>query len=249
MKLTKEIKTCNISSLYTELLESFSAKKHEKLNVNLNKTRISEAIYFHLCKIKYAGWKHRINFNRYKKHTIAEIFQDLIAYYLKLTLSKEYECLVEKKVKNTQPDILIKKNGVNHFIIELKTNIGWERPDSKSDAPFIHFTNRIRNLSNNFNIKQENIIYIFEEHSNVSKEFSNYFWDKEKEKPKERTNKFPFSKFYPLFNATDPYYWKYEKGFKSSIGYKDITDDEIINRSKNNIVTPIEMIIKIILGR
>jgi len=245
MNLPEEVSICAISDHYEKALASLSEKK--KLDsIEYDKNKISEAIYFHLCKMKYSGWKHRINFKRHKKHTIAEFFQDIIAYYLNVTLPNEYEIILEKKVKNTQPDILIKKNDKNHFIIELKTNIGWNRPQESDDNPYKEFEDRIRNLSSNFGIPDTNIIYIFEEHSNVSKQFSNYFWDSDKKCPEKRSEKFPFSVIYPLFNGTDPYYWKQKRGFKRTDEFINLSDKDILEMAKNNIVTPFESIIKVI---
>ncbi len=226
------------SKHYSNFLASFSS--NSKLSVqSYNKTTIiSEAIYFHICKMEYAGWRHRVDFKRGHKHPISDIFQDTIAFYLKAALPSDYSIEIEAKKGKTQTDIAVKWDNKYIFLIEVKTSIGWDRtgPAKKMDA-------RIKELSINFNVPPENIIYIFEVHSNVSKDFSEKFWDKKQQKAKQRPTDLPYSKIFPLFNATDPYYWKYEKGFNRKENYKEISDDEIRKRAKCNIVTPIEEIL------
>lgn len=245
MVLSKEITICSISKHYEELFNSFICKK-KLTNINFNKTKISEAIFYHLCKMKYSGWKHKIYFHRHRKHTFADYFQDIIAYYLAVTLPNNYQVISEIKIHNTQPDILIKRNDKNYFIIEIKTNIGWNRPDGKSINPYKEFETRIAKLSENFQIHSKNIIYVFEEHSNVSNEFSGHFWDKDREVPQKRPKEFPFSKIYPLFNGTDPYYWKHERGFDRKKKIITLSDNDILEKAKTSIVTPFESIIKMI---
>jgi hypothetical protein len=106
---------------------------------------------------------------------------------------------------------------------------------------------RINELSANFAVPPENIIYVFEEHSNVSSVFSEKFWDSRLQKSKPRPTEFPFSVIFPLFNATDPYYWKHKKGLKRNIQYEEISDEEIKAQAKGNIVTPFEEILRRIM--
>ncbi len=242
--MNNAIKIFNASKYYSDLFDSFSCD--DKLNVNLDDTVISEAIYYHICKMKYAGWRRRVNFKRKRKHSISEIFQDTIAFYLKAGLPNNCTIELETKIKNTQPDIAIKRGNKYVFLIEIKTNIGWDRPDPMTIDPWKKIRDRINKLSTNFGVCPENIIYIFEEHSNVSRDFSDKFWDKKLQKPKPRPTEFPFSKIFPLFNATDPYYWKH-KGFKKDIEYKEISDEEIQSQAKYSIVTPFEEILRKII--
>jgi hypothetical protein len=230
------------SKYYSALLDSFS--RDYKLDVDLNSTGISEAIYFHICKMKYAGWRHRINFKRNRKHSISEFFQDTIAFYLKATLPSDYVIELETKEGKTQPDIAIKRSNEYVFLIEIKTNIGWDRPDTTAIDPYKKIEDRIAELSASFGVPIENIIYVFEEHSNVSKEFSDRFWDKGQQKSKPRPKEFPFSIIFPLFNATDPYYWKHAKGFNRTMEYRNISDEDILSQAKHNIVTPFEEILR-----
>lgn len=230
------------SKHYSALLDSFS--RNDKLNVNLNRTRISESIYFHICKMKYAGWRHRINFKRSRKHSISEFFQDIIAFYLKATLPSDYAIELETKKGKTQPDIAIKRNNEYVYLLEIKTNIGWDRPATTAIDPYKKIKDRITQLSVSFCVPEENIIYVFEEHGNVSKEFSGRFWDKVQQKANPRPKEFPLSVIFPLFNATDPYYWKHAKGFNRTKEYRKISDEDILSQAKHNIVTPFEEILR-----
>jgi len=232
------------SEYYSNLLDSFT--QNNIIDIKSNTLPISEAIFFHICKMKYAGWRQRINFKRSRKHSLSEFFQDIIAFYLKASLPQDYNVILEYKINKIQPDILIEKDGKFIFIIEIKTTIGWERPNYKEDEPFKIMNNRIEKLSETFDISKENIIYIFEDHGNVTKYFSNFFWNKDNNKSKGRPTEYPYSIIFPLFNSTDPYYWKHEKGFKRDSEYIELSDEQIINKSKNNIVTPFEEIIKLI---
>ncbi len=229
------------SGLYSNLLDSFSCD--EKLKIDYTQIEVSKALYFHICKMKYAGWRHRINFKRQRKHSISDFFQDLIAFYLKASLPDEFEIELETKIGKTQPDIAIKKNGIYEFIIEVKTNIGWDRPDLTQVDPYLNISKRVTELASNFQVSPDNIIYIFEEHSNVTREFSEKFWDIKKQVSVPRSEEFPFSIIYPLFNATDPYYWRHDKGFNRNANYKLISDDLILSKAKDNIVTPFESIL------
>ncbi len=240
--MSDSIRIFEASKHYSALLDSFSCD--EKLKVNLDSTGISEAIYFHICKMKYAGWRHRINFKRNRKHSISEFFQDIIAFYLKAALPNDYTIELEPKKNKTQPDIAIKRSNKYVFLIEIKTNIGWDRPDTTAIDPYKKIEDRITELSTSFDVPKENIIYVFEEHGNVSKEFSDRFWDKEQQKSKPRPKEFPFSIIFPLFNKTDPYYWKHSKGFNRTMEYRKLSDNEILFQAQHNIVTPIEEVLR-----
>jgi len=241
------IKIFKGSDLYGELLDSFTII--EKIDHSLLDTDIiSKSIYLDLVKMKFAGWRHRVNFKRKKKHTISEFFQDIVAFYLKAILPDEYEIELETKIGKTQPDIAIKKDGKYYFIIEVKTNIGWARPDNSLEDPHKEIKERVEGLSNNFNVPTENIIYIFEDHGNAGKEFSENFWDKKNHKPKNRPSDFPFSIIRPLFNGNDPYYWNHAKGFNKQAAYIELDETTIFNLAENNIVTKFEDIVKEILA-
>ncbi len=231
--MNNAIEILKASKYYSDFLDSFSVpyKLHD---VNLNDTIISEAIYYHIFKMKLAGWRHKERFKRKRKHYFSDIFQDIVAFYLKASLPESYEVELETKKGKTQPDIAIKQNNKYVFIIETKTTIGWDRPDKKASKPFKKMEDRINELSTNFEVSKENIIYIFEKPSNVSKNFTNKFWNNTLQEPQPRPTEFPYSKIFPLFNAKDP------EG-------KEISYKEIQSQAKHALVTPFEEIVKLIM--
>lgn len=249
--MSNAIEICRVSDFYEKMLGAFSGKD-DLVDFDINGNEISKAIYYLMCSMKFAGYKHRVKFNRAKKHTMAELFQDIIAFYLSKCLdSTEYEIfleqkgstIVDSKNKNIYPDILIKKNGKNFFVIEVKTTIGWSRNNLSENIE-----NRMNLIRNSFNIPKENILYIFEEATNNGKYFEPYFWNKSLRSPVQRSNDFPYSKIYPLFVETDPYYWDFNReAFNDKEDILDkLTKDYIINKSESCIVTRFESIIDVI---
>jgi hypothetical protein len=224
------------SDFYSKLLDSFS--ESDKLTVDLNSNEISKAIFYHTCKMKHAGWRMRVDFKRKKRHSLSDFFQDVIAFYIKASLPDTFEVELESKLADTQTDIAIKFNGQYIFIIEIKTNIGWDR-----QGPEQSFSLRIDRLAGNFKVHKQNIIYVFEDHGNVSKKFSEKYWNKKNGTAVSAPTDFPFSQIKPLFNTNDPYYWKYEKGFDKRLQYKKFEDENIFQRAETNIVTKFEDII------
>ncbi len=237
--LSKMKDILNVSEYYERLFQSFD--NADKIDVDLSKTFISEAIYFHIFKMKYIGWKHRVNFNRLYKHTFSDMFQDIFAYYLKLSLPDKYCIVLEEKAEKVRPDILIKIADTPVFLIELKINIGWSRN--------MEFSNRIKQLCHEFNISEDNIIYVFENPENNKRAFYEQYWDKENARPKTRPTEKPLSFIYPLFIDTDPYYLKDYQEFKRKGRYPLITDEEILNKASKSIVTPFEKIVELIIQR
>lgn len=231
------------SKLYSDLLDSFTAVPQMDIRAFHGTTAISEAMYFHMCKMRYAGWRHRVTFRRFKKHSLSEFFQDVVAFYLKAVMPPGVTVEVEPKRGRTQVDIGVKVGAEYVYLIEVKTNIGWDRIDVDAPESYRKISERIGELSANFGVQQENIIYLFEEHSNVGKTFSQVYWDKHLEQPKPRPTQFPCSVIFPLFNGTDPYYWKHRKGFKKNDEYIELSDEEIRRYARQNIVTPFEAIL------
>jgi hypothetical protein len=136
------------------------------------------------------------------------------------------------------------------FIIEVKTNVGWHRinENTKSGIEAIEsIRTRCNDLAGKFEVDKQKIMYIFEEPSNVSKNFTVKIWDEDQLKPNPRPPNLPFSIIYPLFYKIDPYYWTWEKGFDPRKNYKEISDEQIQKMAKNSIVTPFEEILRIIL--
>jgi type I site-specific restriction endonuclease len=226
---------------------------------------LSKALFCQLAKVKYAGWRHRVEFKRGRKHSISEIFQDLVAYYLRCALDKQhFEVLLEQsrpgvgENKRTQADILILKDAKPVFIIEAKTTIGWARPDENTPEPYASLEQRLKMVSENFGVEPDNVIYVFEEPTNVSDVFTQNFWDNSKTPgiSVKRPATGPLSKIYPLFYGTDPLHWGWEELAKetprekrrspTSWYPKKITEERFLREAETRIVTPLEHVIRLI---
>ena len=243
-----QIDLVNAYAQFYEKLDSIESQRPlYNVGNDLNGTKISEDIYFQLCKIQYIGWKHRILYKRNVKVDISDVFQDIIAYYIKAVLPKKYEVLLEEKIGKTRPDILIKKDGKNYFAVEIKTTVGWGgRIDIRNEETFKPYRNRVDSISNDFNILKENIIYIFAGLSNNGIGFSEQFWDKNTRKS--RPTQFPYSIIFPLFDQYDPYYWDWSSSnIIRDKQYALIDDNKIREIARENIISPFEEIMKIIL--
>ena len=158
-------------------------------------------------------------------------FQDLIAFYLRDCLPPEqYEILLDKKIGDVQPDIVIRKDSVQYISFWRSKQILAGGGQGKDDSAFSEETRkRISALAARFGIPSENILYVFEDHGNVGLDFSSLYWDKDSGR-KERSTIFPYNIIYPLFNGTDPYYWEHEKNFNRNVSYKAFSDQEILQK-------------------
>jgi hypothetical protein len=244
----KEIDLFSGSKHYRKFVESFCERK-SKVNFDLNKNNITKAIYYHLYLINYAGWNMRIKFNRKIKHNSSEIWQDIIAFYLSKALGNNYQVALEEKKDKIRPDILIRNKNKNIFVIEVKTTIGWSRINNKNILEKKkEISQRIRDISNKFNVNKKNIIYIFGSPKNNSKDFWCHYWDDVNKKKKLNCTKFPYNCIYPLFfNGPDPYYFPYEKGFKKKESIKPMMKkSEILKEADKNIIFTLEEIISLI---
>ena len=226
-------KHTEISDFFDQFLKSFY--QTEKINFDLEQLEVSKSIYRHIFKIKSSLWKYGEKFNRKKRISISDIFQDIVALYLKLVLDENFEIILEEKIEKLQPDILIKYKGKNLFILEIKTTIGWNRNSLNGE---IH--NRISKLSDKFTVPKENIIYIFQSPWNVNKAFAQKYWDIENNISKELPNEYPFNQIRPLLTADDPFYWKEHKDKK----YYEYSEEQIKGFSQSNIVIPLEITIE-----
>ena len=100
------------SSMHNALAKSLS------LQVDLRERDLSHALYVQLCQIKLAAWRHKVNFRRARRHSLADIFQDLVAYYFRAALPKEYDVRLEEARKvqiggkkvTLQPEICVRLN-------------------------------------------------------------------------------------------------------------------------------------------
>ena len=70
-----------IANNFNKLLESLS-DTHEKTNPK----EISWFIYYNLFRIRESQWKYKVLFKRRVDYSLSNIFQDIIAHYLKKIL-------------------------------------------------------------------------------------------------------------------------------------------------------------------
>jgi hypothetical protein len=243
----KAVNACALSLHYDEMFRSLS--KPSPLPYERNDRSISKALYFQLAKIKYAGWKHRVAFHRARKHSIADVFQDLVAFYLRCALGRlGFELVLEASLRGKDgtlhPDILVRKSGKNVCVIEVKTTIGFARPDKKAVDKYSALKERLQDVSHAASVPVEHAFYIFEEPANVTAEFRDAFWDKASSRAMPRDElEFPLSQIYPLFWGTDPYYWAWPKAKDKGQWCPDISDDELLSQAGERIVTPLEDVI------
>lgn len=223
----------DISDYFDQFLKSFY--DIEKTKFNFIELEVSKSIYRHIFKIKSSLWKFGEEFNRKKRISISEIFQDLIALYLKLSLDEGYEIILEEKINHLQPDILVKYKGQNLFLIEVKTTLGWKRESLDGEIE-----KRISALSETFHVSKENVIYVFQSPWNVGKEFAKKYWDFEKGRAKNPPTEFPYNQIRPLLFADDPYYWSANKDKK----HHEYSEMEIQSFAEKRIVVPLETTIE-----
>ncbi len=187
-------------------------------------------IFYDLFKIRVAQFEYKKNANRNIDYALSDIFQDLIARYLRASLSSNYKILLEYKQNKLRPDILVKKNNVNWAIIEVKTTIGWNRDLVKND----NYKERLKNLSSEFDVPLKRIFYIFESSRNVNKEFASYF----KEGGKSEITKF----ILPLFEKNaSPFFIHKKEDASNKINY---SDKEIFSFYQENVITDFKEIVR-----
>lgn len=230
----------DVSKYYSQFIESFLIVENEKFD--LETTEISSSIFKHIFKMKCVLWKQSVIFKRRIRISISELFQDIVALYLKLALKDEFEIILEEKVGKLRPDILIKYKGQNLFILEIKTTIGWDRKSINGSIQ-----NRIKDLSENFNISKDNIVYIFMSPWNVNRQFAAKYWNSDYNKPMSLPEEFPYNKIRPLMTFEDAYYFKHEKGFDRQTNYIEYSEKQIDDLSINSTVIPLELTIKEII--
>jgi hypothetical protein len=243
--VTTAVTACALSSHYEAMFRSLRSPRslpHEDKD-----QPISKALYFHLAKVKYVGWKHRVAFHRARKHSIADVFHDLVAFYLRCALSERglelvlEPSLVGKDGKRLHPDILVRKRGENICVIEVKTTIGFARPDAKAIDKYLALRERLEHVAYAAGLPVANCFYIFEEPTNVSAEFRDVFWDRKLSRAMPRDGlPFPLSQIYPLFWGTDPYYWTWPTAKDKSQWCPDVSDEVLLSEAEHRIVTPLE---------
>lgn len=149
---------------------------------------VSYQIFYDLFRIREFQWRYKVKFGREVDVTLSAIFQDIIAHYLKI-LTK-YDILCEHKQGKLRPDILIKHNGRNKAIIEVKTTIGYNRDLIKEND----YKKRLEDLSSEFNVPIQKTFYLFEAANNVTGDFAKVFENKKAHEIK--------NYIFPLFHKT-----------------------------------------------
>jgi len=247
----KPFKLADAYGQFYTLLDSAESEKSLYNTIDFKGTKISEDLFFQLCKIQYFGWKHRIKYKRSIKSSISDVFQDIVAYYLKMYLPKEFDITLEEKREKIRPDIIIKKGDKNYFAIEIKTTIGYGRINSKKKETFTPYNKRVKLIAQKFHISPKNILFILAGVNNNGTNFPIQYWDNDTKERKPRPAKFPYNIIYPLFDLYDPYYWKeYEEYRKERVNeYPHISDKKIREMARENIVTPFEEVLKVIIKK
>ena len=158
-----------MNSSIGEAFESFLDSLNNISDTSNDSEDLSFQIFYDLAKIRIAQSKFKDCFNRKIDYSLADIFQDILAHYLKKYLGEDFKVMLEEKSGKLRPDILIMKNNKNWAIIEAKTNVGWNRDFVKGD----NYKPRLEELKEELGIPLKRIFYVLEHASNVDKEFFN----------------------------------------------------------------------------
>jgi hypothetical protein len=242
-------------TLHSAAFESLETITH--FPCTLEGRELSKALFCDLARIKYAAWRHREKFGRGISHSLSDIFQDLLAFYLRCALdSARFKVLLEQTGKdaqgNVRPDIVIQRWSTqtadfqNTFIIEVKTTTGWARMNSVEDQQ--RATDRLHRVADLYKVCHENAIYVYEEPANNGEGFERRFWVKADMKKPADFNRaelpMPYRQIYPLFYGTDPVFW--EKTWNHKTFVPDVPESKFIEEASRRIVTPLEEIIPLI---
>ena len=249
---------------YKKFLDEFT--NVEKQSYDSSKIDVSMALYKDWFEMHSATWEHAVKTGRDTRLALADVFQDLLVHYLDTFLPQEYNAIPEYTVQSKpklQVDIAVKKNNKICFLIEVKTTLGWDRGSidsrmNEGDVSKLKVVQRREQIAKATGIDKENVIFILSSFQNVNKYFMDQFWIKESRSDvglpillNERRQDEPFNFIYPMFNQYDPRYitQKKIKGFdaKNSEHLKLYNDDEITNLAKENICTPFEQILDLIV--
>lgn len=235
---------------------------------------LSKALFFHLAKLRHAGWQYAAAVRRERRHSLSDVFQDLLAYYLRAALEPhglqvELEAMMPSTQGNkpTQVDIVVRKNqgaeSAAIFAIEVKTTIGRGRIRTAEDKqPHI---DRLEQVALNFGIPSNNVIFVYEEPSNNTGDFQRLYWTGPNKRdgipfPGRRMATRPadplYGRIYPLFFGTDPKTWDWSTGPNNTtrryLAHKTccppVTRERFIQEAEMRIVTPIEEVIELILS-
>ncbi|MBP7095426.1 MAG: hypothetical protein KBC36_04965 [Spirochaetia bacterium] len=138
--------------------------------------------------MRMAMWRYCISVMRYKEHSFADYFQDIVAQHICVKLNSKYVLLLEEKNGRYQPDIVIKEKKTKEVVsvIEIKTTVGWNRAFITEEE----YKNRIIDISQEYSIDPNKVFFILESYGNVNSSFR-----KEMERMDNKYN----GKIYPLF--------------------------------------------------
>ena len=215
----------NISKSFGLFLDSLQSEEQSKLSKDT-----TFQIFYDLFRIREAQLKYKVKTNRGVDYSLSDIFQDIVAPYLRICLPDEYEVLLEHKQGKLRPDILIDKGNKHWAIIEIKTTIGWNRELVKNEK----YMERLEELRKEFNLPLERIFYIFESSRNVSKEFASKYDD---EGDKSKIKKFVL----PLFkNNASPDKRASSKKFGDEEIHQRYKKDRILTSDFNVIINKIK---------
>ena len=219
-----------IGDYYAKHLEAFSNDK-EKIHSD-----VLFQLFYDLYNIRKALYNYKDNVKRGKAWSIADILHDLIGKYLRIKLSDDYEVFLEYKEKGKQqPDIMIKKEGKNWAIIEVKTNLGWTRDFIKKESDK-SFKTRIDDLSNAYGVPSKRVFYVLENPTNAGKDFERIWYDDKKEQDDEKWHKEIKEAILPLFKGM--------VGLKDKFMYGNNTDQTIKDRYDEERLTPFSDILE-----
>lgn len=275
IKMTKSaidqaIDACSFSDHYARMYEDLTCRTPLRLPPD-DKYALSKALFYHLAHLRYVGWKHAVDFQRDRRHGLSDVFQDLLAYYLRKVLGAEgYDVALEASREPpgggqpTRVDILISKELASgavtpFFIIEVKTTVGYKRIH-ENEAVYLK---RLSDAARNFGVPEKHAIYIFEEPSNNGNGVEQRYWTKGKGRiggesaPGQRKLPRPteglFSHIYPLFFGTDPKTWNWmsaENPTRHFANHKGkhpiITKEMFLAEAERRLVTPLEDVIDLI---
>lgn len=248
---------------YERFLESFNGYK--KTPYDSSSLDVSIAFFKDWFAMHSATKKHSLDSQRDTRLALADVFQDIVAYYLNMFLPEGYHAFPEHTIQSKpkprlQVDIVIKKDNKIIFLIELKTNLGYDRGSvAKTDnISELKVVKRRQQIADACQIDKKNVIFILASFGNVPKYFGEQFWitskSPESGKPidlDKRNKGEPFNFIYPLFNKYDPHYfykseYKDIDPYKQYDPYKKYNNQQLAKIAKDNICTPFEYILDLI---